>query len=235
MRAGLSASAASSASSRSVASFSAGWRSMRVPSASARATVSGEAESKSPTATVDLETERERVFEPAVGGDHQRTPSGTASSIARGSGGAPPDDHHHQLLRHAFLRWHYPDQVLRVGGALAALSARLPRAPRYVLMMLALVLPDARGVAQLLTVMVTFWLVLVMVAVTMRFLLLPLARVAVNVAVVVDAPVGDRKCSGSAGRHGALATRAGSRLREIDRDVGPSRVEDGILELVDEG
>ena len=27
----------------------------------------------------------------------------------------------------AFLRWHYPDQVLRVGGAVAALSAQLPR------------------------------------------------------------------------------------------------------------
>ena len=35
------------------------------------------------------------------------------------AGGSPPDDDHDDLFRHAFLRWHYPDQVLRVGGALS--------------------------------------------------------------------------------------------------------------------
>ena len=78
----------------------------------------------------DLEAERERVFEPVVGGDHQRAER-DGECRARG-GGLSACDHDHDLFRHAFLRWHYPDQVLRVGGALAALSARLARAPRYV-------------------------------------------------------------------------------------------------------
>ncbi len=41
------------------------------------------------------------------------------------------DDDHRLRLLHAFLRWHYPDQVLRVGGAVAALSARLPELPVF--------------------------------------------------------------------------------------------------------
>ncbi len=42
----------------------------------------------------------------------------------------PSRHHHHDLFRHAFLRWHYPDQVLRVGGALVRpLSPAVPSSP----------------------------------------------------------------------------------------------------------
>src|SRR5262245_57722557 len=39
--------------------------------------------------------------------------------------------HHHCFVRHTFLRWHYPDQVLRVGGAVVRPLSPAARAPRY--------------------------------------------------------------------------------------------------------
>jgi hypothetical protein len=77
--------------------------------------------------------DRDRDVEPERG--RGRAPSAAITCV-----GAAPErrlrarslaarDHHHDLFRHAFLRWHYPDQVLRVGGAVAALSARLPELP----------------------------------------------------------------------------------------------------------
>ena len=72
---------------------------------------------------VDLEAERGSAIEAAVGRDH-------GASVGHGDVGARPRcDDHDVRLDHAFLRWHYPGQVLRVGGAVAALSARLPELP----------------------------------------------------------------------------------------------------------
>jgi len=72
---------------------------------------------------VDLEAERGGAIETAVGRDH-------GASVGHGDVGARPRcDDHDVRLDHAFLRWHYPGQVLRVGGAVAALSARLPELP----------------------------------------------------------------------------------------------------------
>jgi uracil-DNA glycosylase len=77
----------------------------------------------------DVQPERDSVLEPAVGGDHGGAGRhGEGCPRARGLAAC---DNHYDSLRHAFLRWHYPGQVLRVGGAVAALSARLARAPRY--------------------------------------------------------------------------------------------------------
>ena len=72
---------------------------------------------------VDLEPERERAIETAVGGDDGRCRG------HRDDGARPRGDDHDIRLDHAFLRWHYPGQVLRVGGASAALSARSPELP----------------------------------------------------------------------------------------------------------
>ena len=72
---------------------------------------------------VDVEPERDRALDAAVGGDDGR-PGGH-----RDGGARPRCDDDDVRLDHAFLRWHYPGQVLRVGGALAALSARLPELP----------------------------------------------------------------------------------------------------------
>ena len=76
----------------------------------------------------DVEAERERVLEPLVrrhhGGADRRGRSSTR--IRRLSA----RHHHHDLFRHAFLRWHYPDQVLRVGGAFVRpLSPVCPSSP----------------------------------------------------------------------------------------------------------
>ena len=89
IRAGLIDAARSRASSRSVASLSAGWRSIRVPEASATSTASGDAESKSPTATVTSRPSASACSRP-LSAAMTGTPSGTAE-IARGSGGPPPD------------------------------------------------------------------------------------------------------------------------------------------------
>ena len=115
--------ASSSASSRSVASFAAGWPTTRTPSRSSARERLGADRVEVPDHDVDLEPELERAVGAAVGGDHGRR---------RGhvDGRALPRCHDHDVrFLHAFLRWHYPGQVLRVGGALAALSARMPELP----------------------------------------------------------------------------------------------------------
>ena len=105
-----------------------GGRCGRRPSAAA--TASGAAESKSPTATA---TSRPRARACSRPPSTATTAASSGTDNALGARRRPACDHHHDFVRHAFLRWHYPDRVLRVGGALeAALSARLPRAPRYV-------------------------------------------------------------------------------------------------------
>ena len=63
--------AATSASSRSVASFSAGCRSMHRAAPLGRITSAATAESKSPTATVDVEPKREGVLQTAVRSEHR--------------------------------------------------------------------------------------------------------------------------------------------------------------------
>ena len=77
----------------------------------------------------DLEPERERVLEPLVRGDDRRTErrGQRRARIRRLSA----RHHHYDLFRHAFLRWHYPDQVLRVGGALVRPLSPAARAPRH--------------------------------------------------------------------------------------------------------
>ena len=72
---------------------------------------------------VDVEPERECALEAAVRRDDRRV-AGHGDRRARSR-----CDDHDIRLDHAFLRWHYPGQVLRVGGALATLSARLPELP----------------------------------------------------------------------------------------------------------
>ena len=64
--------AASSASSRSVASLSTGWRSTVAPAASAAASAVGSTESRSPTTTSTRASERDRMVQPRVGGDDER-------------------------------------------------------------------------------------------------------------------------------------------------------------------
>ena len=77
-----------------------------------------------------LEAERERVLEPLVRRDdgcaerHSQRRTRIRRLSAR--------HHHDDLFRHAFLRWHYPDQVLRVGGASVRPLSPAARAPRYV-------------------------------------------------------------------------------------------------------
>ena len=114
---GASAIAASSASSRSVASFvrrmTSRPRARRPRRPRARR---GETESKSPIATCDLAGRA-----PARGRRRRRRRSPSRACGQLGGTAAPGS----RLLRrrrrrcvlHAFLRWHYPDQVLRVGGA----------------------------------------------------------------------------------------------------------------------
>jgi hypothetical protein len=65
---------------------------------------------------VDPETECPRVLEPSVGRDHACVERDREHSLRGGR--APAGDHDHDFVRHDFLRWNYPDQVLRVGGAL---------------------------------------------------------------------------------------------------------------------
>ena len=77
-----------------------------------------------------LEPEREGMLEPLVGCDdgHAERRRQCRTRIRRLSA----RHHHHDLFRHAFLRWHYPDQVLRVGGASVRPLSPAARAPRYV-------------------------------------------------------------------------------------------------------
>ena len=77
-----------------------------------------------------LEAERERVLEPLVRRDDgcAERRSQRRTRVRRLSARY----HHHDLFRHAFLRWHYPDQVLRVGGASVRPLSPAARAPRYV-------------------------------------------------------------------------------------------------------
>ena len=66
------ASAYSSASSRSVASLAAGWRSMRTPARLGRAHRLGARRVEVADQHVDGEPERGRVLEPRIGCDHER-------------------------------------------------------------------------------------------------------------------------------------------------------------------
>ncbi len=77
-----------------------------------------------------LEAERERVLESLVRRDDGCTEwRGQARARIRRLSAR---HHHDDLFRHAFLRWHYPDQVLRVGGASVRPLSPAARAPRYV-------------------------------------------------------------------------------------------------------
>ena len=78
-----------SASSRSVASLSVGWRSTRAPAASAAARTSGSTESRSPTTRSTRDAERVRVLEPGVGGDHERRRRAARRGGARRRGSPP--------------------------------------------------------------------------------------------------------------------------------------------------
>ncbi len=128
IRAGRSSRAASSASSRSVASFSVGCRSICTPEDSAAATAVGDAESKSPTAVVTSRPSASACSSPLVRGDHRCAERHAERGL--GIGRIPACHDHHYLIRHVFLRWHYPDQVLRVGGALSRpLSPVAPSSP----------------------------------------------------------------------------------------------------------
>ena len=100
-----------------------GARRTRAPAASAAASAPARDRVEVADDDVDLEPERERAVETAVGGDHGRR-RGQLDDGAR-----PRGDDDDVRLVHAFLRWHYPGQVLRVGGASAALSARSPELP----------------------------------------------------------------------------------------------------------
>ena len=91
--------------------------------ASAAASAPGETESRSPTTTsTSSPSESARSSPPSA--------AITVGVAGRLDDGARPrgDDDDIRLV-HAFLRWHYPGQVLRVGGASAALSARSPELP----------------------------------------------------------------------------------------------------------
>ena len=115
--------ASSSASSRSVASFAGGV----AHDAGAGGLGSGERVGRHRVEVadhdVDVEPERGGAVEPAVGCDDGR------ACGHRDGGARPRGDDDDVRLDHAFLRWHYPGQVLRVGGASAALSARSPELP----------------------------------------------------------------------------------------------------------
>ena len=79
----------------------------------------------------DLEPERKRVLEPFVCRDHLR-PERHGKRGPR-IGRSPACDNHYDFVGHAFLRWHYPDQVPRVGGALSRPLSPVARAPRTLL------------------------------------------------------------------------------------------------------
>src|SRR5262245_50210561 len=64
----------------------------------------------------DLEAERMRMVEATIGCDDRRPCGRFLYGVADRR--LSTRHNHDDLLRHAFLRWHYPDQVLRVGGAL---------------------------------------------------------------------------------------------------------------------
>ena len=143
---GPSASAASSASSRSVASFSAGWRSIRVPAASAPRDAPRATPSRSRRPRPSTSSPSASACSSPLSAAITRAPSGTGERGV-GIGRIPACHHHDDLVRHAFLRWHYPDQVLRVGGALSRPLSPVARAPRYarpILAALALAMSRAR-------------------------------------------------------------------------------------------
>ena len=104
---------------------------MRIPAASARATASGRGRVEVADRERDLEAERLRLLEPTVRGDDGGAARDGAAQRADRAG-LPRDNDHHDFVRHAFLRWHYPDQVLRVGGAVSRPLSPVARAPRYV-------------------------------------------------------------------------------------------------------
>ena len=66
------------------------------------------------------------MLESLVRGDHGHAERHLPQSV--GIGGFPPATTTTTSFD-TLLRWYYPDQVLRVGGAVAALSARLPEPP----------------------------------------------------------------------------------------------------------
>ena len=94
------------------------------PGRSAAANASGRHRVEISDQEVDLEPERQRV-----GRGHRRRRSTVRASGTVRAGPGPDATTTTSGLDHAFLRWHYPGQVQRVGGALAALSARLPELP----------------------------------------------------------------------------------------------------------
>ena len=73
---------------------------------------------------------RRRRGRARVRGRARRRPRSTVGASGTATAGpAPGRRRRRQVRSRTFLRWHYPGQVLRVGGASAALSARLPELP----------------------------------------------------------------------------------------------------------
>src|SRR5262245_34578389 len=70
------------------------------------------------------------MFETPIGDDHGRAGGHHRRGSTRGCLSARYD--RYNLVRHAFLRWHYPDQVRGSAARSSALSARLPELPVYV-------------------------------------------------------------------------------------------------------
>ena len=136
----------SSASSRSVASLSAGWRCDDGAGGLGPRRPLPDRPSRGRRRHVDGTAESVRVVQAGVGSDHGRHVVGQAGRGA-GSGGVAPAITDRDVARPPIggcawwrprcpsLRRHYPVQVRRVGGAagdagVATLSARLSRAPQ---------------------------------------------------------------------------------------------------------
>ena len=62
---------------------------------------------------IDAQSERECAVDASVRGDHR----GAGGQPRHRRASSPGDDDHVRRTHALFLRWHYPDQVVRVGGA----------------------------------------------------------------------------------------------------------------------
>ena len=102
---------------------------MRTPAASAAATASGEAESKSPIATVTSSPSASALSRP-LSAATTGAPGGTASA-ACGSSGSPPDTTTTTVSDTPSSAGITQIRFCGSAALSTALSARLPRAPRY--------------------------------------------------------------------------------------------------------
>ena len=129
--------AASSASSRSVASLSVGWRSTAAPAATAPSSAAGSTESRSPTTTSTRATERLRVLEARVGGDHEGVGGESCVATVAGARRIAAGEHERVATCTSQSAPIFPPPALPGSGSrgrrrcvTVALSARLSRAPR---------------------------------------------------------------------------------------------------------